>query len=662
MFGARGYLRQGRTDAVVVVVLIAVQVLILVYDVLQTPVIAFAYLAVPPVLSVGMGRPRVTGLLAGIGALFALVSALDNDYFSSSNGILQFTLMILVSLVAVLLSVAVERSRRQRTVLLDRLSAAMESELEAHAFLQPVYDASGAIRDFTYVDVNPVACEYFGRPRSALVGKGLVELFPDFADHPLLKAYVELATSNKPLVLQEMRIDSVVSGAERYIDLHGVAVGNQISLSWHDVTDRVQDQQRLAESEHKLRALLENSSDVVWEGTNDGIISWVSPQVSTMLGWTPEELAGRPFLELVNQHDVPRIRALQGDVLEGHPARFEVRVRRRDGGYRWMSIIANPVFDDHGTVIGRTGGWRDVTDEVRTRNELQSSEARFRVLATQVSDVIVQTTDDGRIVWASPSASRTLGWKPEALVGTRMSELGHPEDRSAMAALLIDGHDRASATATVRIRLGDGSYRWMDAASDQLTGDLRGRAIRLRDAEKQVVATEELQRLVATDALTGLANWREARNQIEDLSSRLSAGHRNALLVIDLDHFKDINDTYGHLAGDTVLRTVAEVVERSIRSTDFAARTGGDELLVILTGIDSLAEAVKVAEKIRRGAAEPIEVAPGRLVTTTLSIGVAFGGAGENPDSLFQRADSALYKAKETGRDHVVAAQPDAVL
>jgi diguanylate cyclase (GGDEF)-like protein len=125
------------------------------------------------------------------------------------------------------------------------------------------------------------------------------------------------------------------------------------------------------------------------------------------------------------------------------------------------------------------------------------------------------------------------------------------------------------------------------------------------------------------------------------------------VLFCDIDRFKDINDERGHAAGDEVLRVVGERISSAIRRDDVAARIGGDELLVILSGVHDLDEAMSVAETIRRAVAEPILLADGR-VTTSMSIGATIAGVDEIADDLIARADEAMYEAKRSGRDRVV--------
>lgn len=151
-------------------------------------------------------------------------------------------------------------------------------------------------------------------------------------------------------------------------------------------------------------------------------------------------------------------------------------------------------------------------------------------------------------------------------------------------------------------------------------------------------------------------NRTEVLRTVARLSTqRPRTGAHTAILFCDIDLFKDINDAHGHAAGDEVLRTLGERLSATIRSDDFAARIGGDELLVVLTGVHSLDEAVAIAEKVRTSASEPIAFEGGVRITPSLSVGVTLARPDETTDTLLDRADTAMYEAKRSGRDQVVA-------
>jgi diguanylate cyclase (GGDEF)-like protein len=188
-----------------------------------------------------------------------------------------------------------------------------------------------------------------------------------------------------------------------------------------------------------------------------------------------------------------------------------------------------------------------------------------------------------------------------------------------------------------------------------LDGHLNGIVGSFRTVDQEVAAERELARRACTDELTGLVNRHEALEQITAIAGRvLRHGDATAVLFCDLDNFKEINDTFGHLPGDELLRTVAARIRMGLRSGDMAARIGGDELMVMLQGVRSLGDAVTIAEKLRRAVAQPIPTSAGDL-SITLSIGVTMVEPDESPEAIISRADRAMYRAKQTGRNRVLA-------
>ncbi|MCS5691431.1 GGDEF domain-containing protein [Cyanobium sp. FGCU-6] len=176
-----------------------------------------------------------------------------------------------------------------------------------------------------------------------------------------------------------------------------------------------------------------------------------------------------------------------------------------------------------------------------------------------------------------------------------------------------------------------------------------------------MAAERLLERQARTDDLTGLLNRREALGRIDRLTTgEHRRGQREALLFCDLDRFKGTNDHYGHAAGDLVLCAVAERIRGFLRAEDLAARVGGDELLVVLRGVQCKENALTIAEKIRSAVQEPV-LTPAGAVQVSLSIGVTLVAPGEGTDALIARADAAMYEAKQEGRNRVIPIAAPAV-
>ena len=303
-----------------------------------------------------------------------------------------------------------------------------------------------------------------------------------------------------------------------------------------------------------------------------------------------------------------------------------------------------------------------MAERKRLMARVRDSEHRYRMLATYSHDVIVRMRADGERLYVSPSARDILGWDPEEMLGSRW-DLVHPEDRArqaqAMADLIASGE---SHTAVYRVQHKDGHYVWIEAVTRPIPSADRdgavdiiyaGRDISRRMAAEQALAESrlELEQLARVDTLTGLANRRQFDERFALALTRLQRhGLPIALMYLDVDHFKDINDTFGHAAGDEVLRTFARRLTDCVRASDLVARLGGDEFVVLVedAAVPEAAEAIAGKLIAAMGKAVPFGDAN---VEVTTSIGIAYASQPARADSLMAAADAALYEAKHAGRN-----------
>lgn len=293
----------------------------------------------------------------------------------------------------------------------------------------------------------------------------------------------------------------------------------------------------------------------------------------------------------------------------------------------------------------------------RQEQRLRASEERYRLLAENVSDVVVLIDPQGRVRWVSPSLTHAFGWMPAEWIGRPYPQLpATTADQEPGEPIWPEPGERARGRQ--RFRAKDGTVHWCEALiAPSLDRDGRqdGWICSLRAIDLQVANEEALSLRARTDPLTPLLNREEGFRQIERLSGlRSRTGPDLALLFCDLDQFKLANDTFGHQAGDTVLKVIAQRIRTCLRSTDLAVRIGGDELLVALPGVHGLTSALAIADKVRQLANQPIAV-PGGVVRISLSIGVALAHPDESIDVLVARADRAMYIAKREGGDRVTA-------
>ena len=301
----------------------------------------------------------------------------------------------------------------------------------------------------------------------------------------------------------------------------------------------------------------------------------------------------------------------------------------------------------------------DLTDAFHARR----SELRFQTLVQSASDVILIARPDTTITYQTPSAQRTLGYEPGALEGRRVTSLIHPQDVERAIALYGGVAFRAgtSATAEWRVRHSDGSWRDVEVVTNNMLGEptVEGIVLTLRDVTERKRLEDELKHQAFHDALSGLANRHLFRDRLEHALARAARSLTSlAVLFLDLDDFKLVNDSLGHAVGDELLVAVAGRLMGSLRSGDTAARFGGDEFAVLLEATEDISDARLAAERILADLKPPFSVND-RLIPVHASVGIAYSKCGlEGPAELLQAADVAMYAAKAKGKNGYEVYQP----
>ena len=290
----------------------------------------------------------------------------------------------------------------------------------------------------------------------------------------------------------------------------------------------------------------------------------------------------------------------------------------------------------------------EVADDLAERR----SEARFRSLVQKSNDLIVVLEPDLTVRYVTPSALTLLGHEPGELVATRLDERFHPDEREHVLARLRDEVlTESSATHEFRMRRSDGLWRTFEGAMIDLRDDpaVGGLVLTARDVSDRRALEDQLTQQAFHDTLTGLANRALLVDRVTHALERAArSGSDVAVLFLDVDDFKTINDSLGHEAGDEMLVELAVRLERCMRGSDTAARLGGDEFAIVLEETAGLEGAAVFAERVLAAIAAPLTIA-GAQIHPRASIGITFGTSGQTSGELLRNADVAMYQAKRTG-------------
>jgi len=411
---------------------------------------------------------------------------------------------------------------------------------------------------------------------------------------------------------------------------------------------------KLRDSERNYRMLADHSRDLVVRMRADGQRLYVSPAVTELLGWEPHEAAESRW-ELIHPDDAEMLTETMSRLLQtGDPANVIYRVRHKHGYYVWIEALARRVPGaDPASPAEIVYSGRDVSERVQIEHALADNQRRLRVITDNLPALVAHIDKGERFTFVNAQLCDALGRGPESILGQVMpAVLGwriYNEIRPRVQAAL-----RGEQVTFEAERGFQGEPRTYQATYVPEFDDdrsVKGVLMLLFDISRLKHAERELDLLARHDSLTGLANRRQFGERLEQaLARRQREARPLALLYFDIDHFKKINDTLGHAAGDAILIEFTRRLQRNLRETDLAARLGGDEFVVIVEDADSPDVAEAIGRKIIDAIQPHFSVDAATLQVTT-SIGIGFAAAVIDAETLMHSADEALYQAKAAGRN-----------
>jgi diguanylate cyclase (GGDEF)-like protein/PAS domain S-box-containing protein len=382
------------------------------------------------------------------------------------------------------------------------------------------------------------------------------------------------------------------------------------------------------------------------------VMTEIDDRTTRMLGWNPEQMLGVRSLEFIHPDDQERAVTNWMDLLSSQDnQRIRYRHRCADGSWLWVEVehIYQGADDLDDVVVA--AHISDISDEMAAHDAVHRSEQLFRRLAESLPAGVLQVDTDRNVVFANASLGRILGHAEATSLDEYLSTIV-PSDRvsldTAFDAILNDGVDQelevqARLRDTLELRR---CVVTLTAVTDQEGSP--GAIVCVSDTTESARMREELRVQATFDALTGCYNRASIMTAINDALATPEL-RATAVIFIDLDKFKPINDTLGHGAGDELLVTVAERLKELLRADDIVGRIGGDEFLVVCKRLESRERAVAIAERIAHVLRGSIQLANG-VAQVQASIGVAFSSNDSTSDSLVAQADSAMYRSKRHGR------------
>jgi len=439
--------------------------------------------------------------------------------------------------------------------------------------------------------------------------------------------------------------------------------------------------EQIQRSEERFRALVDNSNEVVSLLDREGVTLYSSQSSAAILGDSVEELVGKTPFDRVHPEDQAEVRALFQTSLRspGFPLVSEFRMRHRGGAWRTVEAVLVNRLDDP-SVAAAVLNYRDVTERKRAQQkieglnrDLQRQVAEFQTLLEVIPIGIGIARDPAcRRIEGNPYMARLMGLSPADNIS-----LSARDGEAVPSALFRDGRPLAPEQLPMQKAAAQG-VEVVDMEMDVVregqkvatvlgyaaplfdeTGRPRGAIGATLDITERKRAEEQIKSLAYHDSLTGLPNRRLFRDR---LSMAVAQAHRNsqhlAVLFLDLDRFKSVNDSLGHAAGDRLIQHVAERLRTCLREGDTVARLGGDEFTLLLPGVAQVVDAARVAEKVLDALRAPFLIEDRELLATA-SIGISlYPEDGRDADTLVKNADAGMYRAKQQGRDNYQLCAP----
>ncbi len=433
----------------------------------------------------------------------------------------------------------------------------------------------------------------------------------------------------------------------------------------NDVTGRKQAEEALARLQHRNELILNSAGEGIYGLDLQGRATFINPAAARMLGWEVADLLGQAMHPICHHSRLDGSQYLDQDcpiyaaLREGAVQHVDEEVFwRKDGSCFPVEYISTPIHED-GQLVGAVVTFQDITERKRSEEALRESQERYALAVQGANDGLWDWNLKTDEIYFSPRWKAMLGYREHELSRQPLEwfERVHPEDIDRLQAQL-DLHLQGLAPhfeSEHRMRHQDGSYRWM-LSRGLAVRDREGRAYRMAGSQTDVTERKQVEEQLLHDAfhdvLTGLPNRALFMDRLGLAIERCKRPGSGlfAVLFLDLDRFKVINDSLGHMIGDQLLIAIARRLETCLRGGDTVARLGGDEFTILLEDIKDIHDATAIANRIHQALESPFNIRDHEIFTTA-SIGIALSEAGYDlPEDLLRDADTAMYRAKSTGR------------
>jgi diguanylate cyclase (GGDEF)-like protein/PAS domain S-box-containing protein len=496
-----------------------------------------------------------------------------------------------------------------------------------------------------------------------------------WSDRNLFQRAIRDALAGKPAINREFRVVHPDGSIHVLRDSGEVVTDSDGEKShmlgvMYDITGQLAAEEKSKSAFAELRRILDNMQDTYYRADPAGRLTLVSPSMTSLLGYPPDKCIGMRISDLYTATRHGASFLLDLNTHGGTLRNYQIQMRHSDGRSVWVSVNAQFIHNEKKKVIGIEGTIRDITQLRQAEQALYKERERALVTLHSIADGVITTTSEGRIQFINPTAERLLGIQAADAAGLPYldvlklvdSDTGQPLGDIVRQCVHYDG-DTTSHTHEGQLIAHDGERYHLKinaAPMRDLLGHMVGAVLVIHDITEVMGMASQLNYQANHDILTGLKNRRVFEKRVEEaIRHAQQRNETHALFYMDLDQFKVVNDTCGHMAGDELLQQVAHLMEQKIRDADVLARLGGDEFGVLLESCP-VEKALAIAEGIRSSLRDYRFHWQDKTFELGVSIGlVPIVAESGNLADVLSAADAACYVAKDSGRNRIHTYQPD---
>ena len=518
--------------------------------------------------------------------------------------------------------------------------------------------------DGNYTFANEANCRYLGYTKEELIGMNYRRHMDEETAKKLYKPYLELYRTGKPidaLELESIRKDGAKAIHETSVSLIRNSKGNPVGFRGvsRDVTARKKMEEALRQSVEKYRNILENMQEGYFEIDLTGAFTFVNDAECRNIGYSREELIGMNYRQFQDEKTAKKMLEIFTSIYStGQPIKLlDVEIIRKDGTKGFNEISVSLIRDNESKPIGFRGISRDVTERRQMEETIRQSEEKYRTIIDEMDEWYFEIDLAGNIAFINDAVARSVGYSLKQLIGINYRSFIKKDQAGEVYKIFRQVYETGEPTKSFPYEFirPDGTITLFELSifpkldEEEKVFGFRGIG---HDITERKRTERQLNYIATHDTLTGLPNRMLLMDRLKmALAQAKRDNYKLAVMMLDLDHFKNVNDTLGHMVGDQLLKEISLRLTGHLRQNDTISRLGGDEFIILLPAIERVEDSIEVAEIILSSFQQPF-ICDDNKITSSVSIGIAiYPDDCEDVDSLLKNADMAMYYVKAHGRN-----------